>query len=212
MIFSFSDSINTRVDTELIRRPPKFPSNNKGGITKQSKRKLIEKLTGIHGFSKKRGMAINSSLFIQILLHVWTLLTYGKKIWISSLCVSVNIINFALNFDCSQQGICVKIRLYRITSIMIQNPAKNKKKNSDSHKPQRQYVPEHEQKDPEQLNVGIQWKLRVVRLHSGSFFWTTMTWNLSTSIWRFHTPQYYSKIRKTRAQRISGRYRVIESP
>ena len=125
MIFSFSDSINTRVDT---RRPPKFPSNNKGGITKQSKRKLIEKLTGIHGFSKKRGMAINSSLFIQILLHVWTLLTYGKKIWISSLCVSVNIINFALNFDCSQQGICVKIRLYRITSIMIQNPAKNKKK------------------------------------------------------------------------------------
>ena len=44
------------------------------------------------------------------------------------------------------------------------------KKNSDSHKPQRQYVPEHEQKDPEQLNVGIQWKLRVVRLHLGSFF------------------------------------------
>ena len=120
-----------------------------------------------------------------------------RKIWISSLCVSVNIINFALNFDCSQQGICVKIRLYRITSIMIQNPAKNKKKNSDSHKPQRQYVPEHEQKDPEQLNVGIQWKLRVVRLHLGSFFWTTMTWNLSTSIWRFHIPQYYSKIKKT---------------
>ena len=28
-------------------------------------------------------------------------------------------------------------------------------KNSDSHKPQRQYVPEQEQKDPKQLNLGI---------------------------------------------------------
>ena len=39
------------------------------------------------------------------------------------------------------------------------------KKNSDSHKPQRQYVPDQEQKDPKQLNLDIYWKLRAMRLN-----------------------------------------------
>ena len=38
-------------------------------------------------------------------------------------------------------------------------------KNSDSHKPQRQYVPDQEQKDPKQLNLDIYWKLRAMRLN-----------------------------------------------